>query len=563
MKKVNNNEAYEEQIRKMNQEISSDDVREAIAQQELPDEDELNALHARLGLQNNVSAMDVARGKAQAFGPMQPKKNNKNKKKKKNKVKTTQSSTQSPLTSNTTNVQPEELDAQEIIRQSYKEDASQIQKAGEIETPLNHKRDRSSKPMQEDPKPKKEDFYEGMDKEDTYTAMGDITSENGEVYGVKIPETTTDDGVADESIASDKDDKEMQERSGAARVKSKKGKKKKNHSSKPKVTEPASYNDLTEFENIEIDLDTVEYVSDDNLEETLKSNQEFVAHNQPTYESVLNQSGFIAHMTSLTLSDIANVIGSVQDDYESTRNKYEMIYHKIHNTSIGKITFEEYLDLVSMNDIETLQAGIFFATYPEPTAFDFTCQSCDKEITEFPVPNSNMTIINKTESIEKRQDIIHNSVHNRSTLNKYSTLNKVKQVVLPKTKTIIEIRTPSLRDHLNITFRMQRNPDAVQAVQLMLFTKSISIIDRKYYHETGKVRYLKMTKLNDLYNSLKKLNIDDLKILTDLITEYSMRYTVDYGINGVECPHCHYLNKNIEVDIESLLFQTTLKRLQN
>lgn len=561
MKKVNNNEAYEEQIRKMNQDISSDDVRDAIASQEMPDEDGLNEIHARLGLQNNVSAMDVARGKAQAFGPM-PKKN-KNKKGKKGKNKVT--SSQAPLTSNTVNEKSKELDAQEVIRNSYKEDASQIQNAGDIDTPLTHKnhKNRSSNPMMEDPKPKKDDFYEGMDESNTYEEVGDLTSNNGEYYGVKTPHVDEFDGVADKDIANEKDDNELKKKSGAAQVKSKKGKKKKHHTSKPKVTEPESYSDLTDFENIEIDLNTVEYVSDDNLEETLKSNEEYVSHNQPTYESVLNQSGFIAHMTSLTLSDLATVIGSVQDDYESTRNMYEMIYHKIHNTSIGKITFEEYLDLVSMQDIETLQAGIFFATYPEPTSFDFTCQHCNKEVKEFPVPNSNMTIINKSDSLEKRQDIIHNSVHNRSTLNKYSTLNKVKQVLLPKTKTIIEIRTPSLRDNLNINFRMQKNPDAIQAVQLMLFTKSISIIDRKHYHETGKVRYLKMEKLNDLYNTLKKLNIDDLKILTDLITEYSMRYTVEYGLSGVECPHCHYLNDNIDVDMEALLFQTTLKRLQN
>ncbi len=544
----------------MNQQISSDDVRDAIASQELPDEDDLNALHAQLGLQNNVTAMDVARGKAKAYGPM-PKKGKK--KKKKNKV----TSSQTPLTSNVHEGEiKEELDAQEVIRKSYKENARQVQEAGKIETPLNHdhSNDYSSRPLKEDQEdPKKKEFYEGMDKSNTYESEDDIVTDNGEYYGLKVPKSQEYDGGADESVASPEDDKKMKEKSGAAQVKTKRNKRKKQHGSKPKVTEPEKYSDLTDFENIEIDLDTVEYVTDDNLEEMIVSNEEYVSHNQPTYESVLNQSGFIAHMTSLTLSDLATVIGSVNDDYESIRNMYEMMYHKINNTSIGKLTFEEYLDLVSLQDVETLQAGIFFATYPEPTTFDFTCQSCNKAITDFPVPNSNMTIINKSDALEKRQDIIHHSVNNRSELNKYSTLNKVKQVLLPKTKTIIEIRTPSLRDNLNINFRMQKNPDTVQAVQLMLFTKTVSVIDRKYYHEKGKVRYLKMEKLNDIYNALKKLNIDDLKILTDLITEYSMRYTVDYGLTGIECPHCHHINNDIDVDMEELLFQTTLKRLQN
>lgn len=494
---------------------------------------------------------------------------NKSKKKTSNKRKK-----QQPKKSNTNSG---EMDANEIIRQNRKKQQQEAN-ADDVMTPANRKEFEKTHPdisySEKDPGLKDVKKKNHKDKNDAFykdnkpeKALKDKNLDPSDPKDLKVSKTkSTDFKNADKDslpyLSSDKETEELSKKTG---VKIEKASLKDKIYQVPDIEnrEDDTLGAFDDLSNLNISLDSVEYVdsSDEDYDEIINDNLDYQLRTQPTHETVLNQSGYIAFMNSLTLTDFETIIGSTDDDYNAQKTRYEMFYRRMSNTNVGKITFDEFLDMTALNDIESLYAGLFFVTYPEPTKFDFTCQVCGKDVKNLPVPNSNLMVIHKTEALEQRNDIIKD-VHDKADLDKYSTLTKTKKILLPKSKAIIEVKTPSLRTYLNMLFSMENQPDDEQAIQLLLFCDTISVIDLKFYKESGSVRYLKMSKLNDRYKFLKRLNIDDLRALTEVITSYAMRYAVEYGINQVECPHCQGVNNNISIDMESLVFQTTLRKLQ-
>jgi len=557
------NQAGEEEEHIMTPAERLKEINGKVEKEALNDQD-LSVLHAKLGLTDQMDATDFVTGKTKTKnGIIQYDNQNQPKAGEGKKVTNSSMSSTKPANKKKSSKKHRNQHKQQPKKQTTDQQvAANKQKYGSIQnTPDSEVPSAQYQPNKTND-PNYDQFYDSYDKSKGMRDVGEIV-EVETIHGVKVPKIVSASGDLVPYFGEKKgslSDKEEAKKTGAYDIKTQPpGTIKGQVNQAP--TEPEYYDDLPDFSNIDINLDQVEYVDEDkDLSSMIKDNFDYRLKSRPTTETVLNQSGYVAFMLSLTLNDISTVLNSVEESYTSLKDKYEMLYNKMQTSNVGKFTFEEFLDATALTDVDSLYYGLFCTTYPEATKFDFKCQNCGKDIKGFPVPNAALTIIHSDDALEKREKIVKN-IEDKVALARYSTLNKVKQVLLPHSKTIINIRTPSLRNHLNIMYNLQDEPSSQEAFNLLLFCKDISVIDLKHYKETKKIQYIKTDDMQQEYDILRQMNIKDFKVLAEVISDWSMAYAVDYGIGKVECPFCHETNTDIQVDIEKLVFRQTLEQL--
>lgn len=567
----------------------------------LPNEEELSEIHKRLDIMSPVDPMDYALGKVDEYGE---------------KIKRPQKQQQSSAVRNTksdVDQQLKDLHDQEAATKKEKEEQVESFKKQQPSKKKSYPKKKKQQPSQKKPIQQHKDDVFGDTSYTKKLKIDEQVNKNIRKYGSNVPDSELprrqDIFAEDYQAHIPQTEEEYYERYNKEhRMTNKKqntpkhiksGRQKKVYSGKPTTeekkyvekvakkkkvnikpkeneaetlqvndqglyVEPTYYNDLSELENIQIDLNQVQYVTDENvnLDQIASKNIDYIINNRPTTEVILNQSGYVAFMSSLSLNDSLTLLTSVEDDYTSRKNQYNLLYEKIQSTNIGKLTFDEFLNITSFNDLESLYYGLFSSTYPEGTEYTIKCQNedCKKDIDNIKVTNQDIIIIKDEDSLEQRRTLIRN-INDPEAIKRYSVLNKTKQLVLPKSKYIIEIEVPSLKKDLTIYYAMKQKPNNKLSLTFLQFVKSVSVIDLPTYHKTKQIKYIRSNTFNNLYNLLSNLNVEDTRVLAEVIEQFVFQYDVQYGIAKVECPFCHHINKDISIDVQKLTFEQTFQQV--
>src|SRR5699024_836629 len=214
-----------------------------------------------------------------------------------------------------------------------------------------------------------------------------------------------------------------------------------------------------------------------------------------TYEVKLAQSAYIAHMKSLNFSEISSFTQSVGSEYSNLRRKYQIYFDKINTTSIGLDSFEDFIRITSMYDIPTLEFGIYNITFPGSTKFDITCGSCEKTMKNVEVDNSQLITVKDDKVYEHLNKNIR-SITNEELMEDYSLLAKTKRVLLEESKIVVDLRVPSLKDHLELTASLNGNLTDEERTKIediayiLLHLDNMLIPDVIHLNETGELRYI-------------------------------------------------------------------------
>lgn len=309
---------------------------------------------------------------------------------------------------------------------------------------------------------------------------------------------------------------------------------------------------------IQVDLNNIELV-DDKEEIDKIEDFEFVLNGKPSFQVILNQSCYIAHMQGLTLEDINMINNSTGGIYESQQRIYQTLYNLINTTSVGKPAFKDWLSITSYFDLPTLYYGIYMQTFPGKTDFTITCGHCNQKI-DVKVDNESFISV-KDDSIYDNMNSIIENVRNPKEIIKHSLVNKFERTLLPETKIIVEVQTPSLNDHLNLlsSVRPEKLEEMGSLLMTLLFVKKIYFPDIKLLKETNKLKYFTVIKKNDIYRILKDLGVEDIKTLGNSIQNRIDTYNVEYKIKSFPCTNCNEPLGDIPIDMEDLLFREILQ----
>lgn len=280
--------------------------------------------------------------------------------------------------------------------------------------------------------------------------------------------------------------------------------------------------------------------------------------NKSAFQIVAAQSGYMATVTPLVHKDSINLLYSNLNRYEYKKAVYKVIYSKINNFSVGSMTFDEWLKNTSVEDIESFYYGIYCATFPTQGSFKFTCPNCNEE-TNYKINHNNLFKTTDKEKMRKLIDSISRESRSKEIMREFSLLNKKDAFQLSESGIVIEVRTPSLWDSLELLRIVPENVidrDTV-SVTNMLYINKILIPSKDNENQ-----YSEENDRQEILRLIDNLSIDDANELQDAILEKVDDSRISYSIRNIKCPHCETETREVPISLEDILFIAIFEKAQ-
>lgn len=311
--------------------------------------------------------------------------------------------------------------------------------------------------------------------------------------------------------------------------------------------------------NITIDLNNIT-ISDSLNSLDKQENLDVLFNSKPTFQVSLPQSCYTAYMEALKYVDIDAISNSTMDEYNTTLKMYQIIYNRIQATSIGNISFDTFCECTSFFDLQSLFYGLHMQTFPGTTKFDFTCIHCKHKFSQ-DIPNDSL-IFSKDEAIFDRLNEVANNADTPDKVKSGSLLAETERVCLDQSKTIFDIRIPSLKNQLELLHNTPSNKLEEMADDLatLLFIKNVYVLNVPETIEKKTPIYYPVTSQASIINILKQLSINDSKQLSKAIEKWTDRYKTEYRIPSFKCPSCKEDLGHMPIDMENVLFRLMLSQ---
>jgi hypothetical protein len=311
--------------------------------------------------------------------------------------------------------------------------------------------------------------------------------------------------------------------------------------------------------NMNIDLNNI--VISDSLNSLEKhTNLDLVFNSKPTFQVALPQSCYTVYMEALKYQDIDAITTSTMDEYHTTLKMYQIIHSRMQATSIGAISFDTFCECTSFFDLQNLFYGLHMQTFPGTTNFDFKCIHCQHSFSQA-IPNDSLVFSKDTKIFERLEEVAKNA-DTPDKVKAGSLIAEHKRICLDQSKTIIDIRIPSLKDQLNIlkSTPADKMEEMADDLATLLFIKNVLILNVPETIAKNSPVYYPVTAQNQVINVLKELSINDTKQLAKAIDEWTDKYKTEYRIPSFKCPSCKKELGNMPVDMENVLFRLMLSQ---
>lgn len=286
-------------------------------------------------------------------------------------------------------------------------------------------------------------------------------------------------------------------------------------------------------------------------------------------ERVLVNSGFIVVLKPATSMELSTIYKDYMSDSSIDYAKaYQFCFEHTVDTSIGQLSYNEYVSMVSPTDIETILDGIYEISESPKRKIEVLCglgdngcgrtYTIDVDVSTLPNMDSipKETAARAKEIIEVRHDIAK-----ARELQAKSPVSNVKIVKFDDR--YIYLRTAS--GHMMIE-RNDRMPQIMekygQLVGILAYYIDKISVQVQEREDAEPVTY-DLTDVDVICDELTTLSDEDLSQIKTLINNDIKDYEpVRYSLKGTfECPHCHNKKTNIPCNISDLIFQKVQRML--
>jgi hypothetical protein len=274
---------------------------------------------------------------------------------------------------------------------------------------------------------------------------------------------------------------------------------------------------------------------------------------QATYQVALPKSGYYAEMTKLSSIEIQNLALSSQTNskYVYRQKLLRLVYDKIKNTSLGKISFTDFLHITAESELNILLYGIYCMTYKDVNEYNITCENCSKNY-NLSVHNKNLLVLEvnqDADTILSIQNII-TEAKTAEELKKQSFVSNLSRLQLSN-ECIYEIKEPSLYDSLD---RLYKNIDE-EKYKDDITLGFVKFIDAVLIFDESDDSYIRCDDFDTIYSEFKSLIDEDYYMVSECIKGISQDNRVRFGLKNIVCPHCdHKTEDQIIDDMELLVF---------
>ena len=275
------------------------------------------------------------------------------------------------------------------------------------------------------------------------------------------------------------------------------------------------------------------------------------------FQVVAAQSGYMAQIAPLVHKDIISLMTSNLSRYERQKAIYKVMYDKLVNISCGKLSFEEWLKCTSSGDIESLYYGLYCSTFPGLGTFTFECPDCEEQTT-MKIDNANLVKTANNDKMKKLINKVSKNVLSKEEMRKYSLIGKYEGYKLTDSGIVMEVRTPSLWDVLDMLQKVPEkliDRDATSAEYMLYINRFlIPIKDTNNYSEERDRQ--------EILRIIDNLSLDDSQELQNAIQAKYEENRISYSIKNIKCPKCHAEFKDTEISIEDILFTLIYEKAQ-
>lgn len=302
---------------------------------------------------------------------------------------------------------------------------------------------------------------------------------------------------------------------------------------------------------------------------TSKSFQESITEYQLSSSShtiPFPASGFKASMRGLSygeLSDIALDIESV--DVEKYHKRLSIIYNHMYNITTGAFKdFNDFLKHFSYLDIPLALFALYVATQPEIQQLQLNCldNKCKKAFEWIFSTRSLLSFKNCGNTfIEKFNEILSAAPSDYDTIQERASVNTSKFIEMPESKIVFEVGPVSAYDFLYNFIPMMNGEtlidilgndvDEEYASNILLLTvvRSVNIPNDDGYGKSA-------TGFREIMEAIYNVTPTEAKILKSIQDVYNEEMRVSFSLENVRCPHCKSVWKELEVNMDDVVFQT-------
>lgn len=303
--------------------------------------------------------------------------------------------------------------------------------------------------------------------------------------------------------------------------------------------------------NVQVDLNNVKIVK---VQNPLGVFQELdTLFLKPSYDIIALQSGYRAAFKALNNDDMIKVRKFTGTEKEQNMKLFNFVYSAMVNSNLGKIRFEDWLKITAEEDFETFIYGIYCATFPKESDYDVTCPKCGTENKARISKELLIQAKNAEETGAYIQEILSKNYSPAELVN-HSVVNMKDRKMLPSSKIIVDIVTPTLHDYLK---SLQRS-ESFKGYEPEIFNylKNVGSILIPHIHAIaqGQIEYIELESVEDKLRAIVEMPPEDRKALDQAIREKREKFKVEYKLPDCNCRSCGTEIKNIVVDMTEILF---------
>jgi hypothetical protein len=280
-------------------------------------------------------------------------------------------------------------------------------------------------------------------------------------------------------------------------------------------------------------------------------------NNKSAFQIVAAQSGYVAKVTPLVHRDTVNLLDSSLSRYEYKKAVYKTVHDKVLDTSVGKMDFEPWLKNTTVEDMETFYYGVYSATFPNEGTFRYTCSKCGKEH-DYKVNHANLIKTTDRESMKKLIDDVSRNSTSPEKMKEFSLINKNQAIELGQSRLVVDLRTPSLQDSLEILRTVPEKTIDKDAITIT----NILYINRVLIPAKESSGYTEESNKTSILRIIDNLSIEDANDLQKAVYDRVDENRITYSIKNIKCSDCAHEEREIPISIEDILFTLIFEKAQ-
>lgn len=272
-----------------------------------------------------------------------------------------------------------------------------------------------------------------------------------------------------------------------------------------------------------------------------------------TTEAFLPQSKYSVTLSAFSRAELISLQSLIRREEIYREETYKIIYKHIIDTSLGRLTLEEFLVNTSFLDLDTLAYLMYSATFKDKGTYTFEClnSSCGEQI-NIQLNNSSLIKINNPELYESMRKDALKEIIDLDMLKKREDffLNKGSYLKLDDSGYFVTLKEPSLAED-SWTLRYSKEEMLHGDEGLLIALECIKEI-KIPIKDTDE--HLLIEDKGDILKYVYKLSFADQKELIDEAESIMYGNIINYQIDKVKCPSCGEVYEDLPISMSNVLF---------